>query len=550
MKRWARGRGLLPYAMGVIVCALCPAMADDSVKAQPLPSFAELQAAGAVIGEIRVEPENIFDLKDPKEDNILFRAANLIHIKTRPSVIKRSLLFHSGEPVSVRLIEETERLLLGNAPIYEVRIEPFAYHDGIVDIEVTTRDTWTLQPGLSYSRSGGVNSGGVSVSEQNLAGTGIAIGVGYTSTVDRSGSEFHIADTHVLGGWTTISYDYADYTDGFSEAFRFDRPFYALDTRWAAGASGSTFDRVDSLYTGGNVIGQYHHHQDSGEVYGGWSPGLIEGWTQRYSAGVSYQADTYQFDPTLSPPAQPPANQTLAGPFVSYEVVEDKYQRLQNRDRIQRPEYFNMGFQGQAKVERALPAFGSTQSSWLLSASATEGLRMFDRHDLLTSASYSGQYGTVYGDVQALGASARYYAPHSPVALFYVAVSGDVVKSPNPADQLLLGGDNGLRGYPLRYQAGARRALFTVEERVYTDWYPFRLFRVGGAVYYDVGRAWGGPIENPNPGWLSDVGFGLRILSDRAAFGNILHVDLAFPLHNTDPSIRSSQFLVTTHKTF
>src|SRR6185436_14407687 len=115
LKRWARGRGLLPYAMGVIVCALCPAMADDSVKAQPLPSFAELQAAGAVIGEIRVEPENIFDLKDPKEDNILFRAANLIHIKTRPSVIKRSLLFHSGEPVSVRLIEETERLLLGNA---------------------------------------------------------------------------------------------------------------------------------------------------------------------------------------------------------------------------------------------------------------------------------------------------------------------------------------------------------------------------------------------------------------------------------------------------
>jgi hemolysin activation/secretion protein len=69
-------------------------------------------------------------------------------------------------------------------------------------------------------------------------------------------------------------------------------------------------------------------------------------------------------------------------------------------------------------------------------------------------------------------------------------------------------------------------------------------------VFYDVGRAWGGPIENPNPGWLSDVGFGLRILSDRAAFGNILHVDLAFPLHNTDPSIRSSQFLVTTHKTF
>ena len=56
--------------------------------------------------------------------------------------------------------------------------------------------------------------------------------------------------------------------------------------------------------------------------------------------------------------------------------------------------------------------------------------------------------------------------------------------------------------------------------------------------------------SNPNPGWLSNVGFGLRILSARASFGNVLHLDLAFPLHNTDPGIKSAQFLVTTSKTF
>ena len=32
-----------------------------------------------------------------------------------------------------------------------------------------------------------------------------------------------------------------------------------------------------------------------------------------------------------------------------------------------------------------------------------------------------------------------------------------------------LGGDTGLRGYPLRYQNGNQRALFTVEERLYTN---------------------------------------------------------------------------------
>lgn len=525
-------------------------MAEDPSPPPPLPSLAQLEAAGAVIGQIRVQTENIFDLAAPKENNILFRTANLLHIKTRPSVIRRSLLFHSGEPVSVRLIEETERLLLANAPIYDVRIEPLAYHDGIADLVVKTRDTWTLQPGLSYSRSGGVNTGGVSFKEQNLLGTGIAIGAGYASTVDRNGAEFHFADNHAFDGWTTISYDTANYNDGTSDAFRLERPFYALDTRWAGGVSASRFDRVDSIYTGGKVIGQYRHQQEAGEVYGGWSKGWIRGWTQRYSAGVNYLMDNYRNDPTLSPSMQPPADQTLAGPFIRYELIQDRYQLVQNRDRIQRPEYFNMGFQSMIQLQRALPSFGSTQSSWLVTASANEGLRVLDRHDLLLSASYSGKYDTVYGDVQALSGSARYYMPHSPVALLYFAVSADEVRSPNPADQLLLGGDNGLRGYPLRYQSGAHRAVLTAEERVYTDWYPFRLFRIGGAVFYDLGRAWGGPIENPNPGWLSDVGIGLRILSARAAFGNVVHIDLAFPIHNTDPTIKSVQFLVTTGKTF
>jgi hemolysin activation/secretion protein len=89
-----------------------------------------------------------------------------------------------------------------------------------------------------------------------------------------------------------------------------------------------------------------------------------------------------------------------------------------------------------------------------------------------------------------------------------------------------------------------------VEERYYTDFYPFRLFRVGYAAYLDVGRAWASQIPNTSPGWLADVGFGLRILSARASFGNTLHLDLAFPVHSGDPTIRSRQLVVKTAKTF
>lgn len=61
--------------------------------AAPPPSFADLEAAGARIGEIRMLTRDIFDTDDPREDRLLYRWANALHVKTRPGVIERALLF-------------------------------------------------------------------------------------------------------------------------------------------------------------------------------------------------------------------------------------------------------------------------------------------------------------------------------------------------------------------------------------------------------------------------------------------------------------------------
>ena len=52
-----------------------------------------------------------------------------------------------------------------------------------------------------------------------------------------------------------------------------------------------------------------------------------------------------------------------------------------------------------------------------------------------------------------------------------------------------------------------------------------------------------------NTGWISDVGFGLRILSARSAFNNVLHADLAFPTHR-DANIKPVQFLIKISSSF
>ena len=146
------------WLVAVLVMALGAGLAMP-VAAQPLapapPSFAELEALQARIGEVRVRTADPFDTANPKEDWTLYRWANALHIQTRASVVEDALLFKSGDRVSVAVIEETERLLRGTRYLYDVQIRPVAYQDGVVDIEVLTRDSWSLIPGVSVSRSGG-----------------------------------------------------------------------------------------------------------------------------------------------------------------------------------------------------------------------------------------------------------------------------------------------------------------------------------------------------------------------------------------------------------
>ncbi|MCI0436373.1 MAG: BamA/TamA family outer membrane protein, partial [Gemmatimonadetes bacterium] len=125
-----------------------------------------------------------------------------------------------------------------------------------------------------------------------------------------------------------------------------------------------------------------------------------------------------------------------------------------------------------------------------------------------------------------------------------------VQRALDPEEQIQLGGDSGLRGYPLRYQTGTSRGLFTLEQRLYSEWFPFRLFYVGGAVFFDAGRTWGrGAVGSESRGWLKDVGIGLRLGNARGAFGSVLHFDIAFPLDRTS-DIDSVQFLVETKQSF
>src|SRR5262245_20133303 len=289
-----------------------------------LPTDAQLEADGAVIGEIRIVIGDIFDTSLKGERGWLYRTANKLHIETREETVRDQLLFKPGEPYRARLIEETERVLRENDYLYSAEIMPAAYHDGVVDLEVRTRDVWTLDPGFSYSRSGGENDFGAGIEEKNLFGTGQRVGIAWGSDVDREAVQVDFYDPHFGDGFTRFGVMYADASDGETKALRLERPFYSLDTRRAGG--GRLFDgrKSEPRYQLGDKIGEFEHTGEHHELYFGLSDGLTGHWVRRFSAGVAYDKDGFALLPGVEPGGPLPEDRELLYPWVGFELIEDR----------------------------------------------------------------------------------------------------------------------------------------------------------------------------------------------------------------------------------
>src|SRR5207302_11065775 len=124
-------------------------------------------------------------------------------------------------------------------------------------------------------------------------------------------------------------------------------------------------------------------------------------------------------------------DQTLTAPFFRYELVQDDYEKVKNRDLIERPEYFAMGTLASAQLGRALTGLGSTQNLWLYSASASDGFRLSSNRVLLGSASASGQGGLAPLDRTLASGSIRFYGHADDRTLRFASLSGDILNDPS-----------------------------------------------------------------------------------------------------------------------
>lgn len=530
--------------LAILVAAAPLAMAAEA------PDADALEAGRYVIRTISLDKADVFDLSDAAENNWLYRAANRFHVVTRDKTINKQLLFGPGDLYNKRLVEETERLLRQNKYLYDASIEAAPATDGTVDLTVHTKDVWSLAPELSVSRSGGETRSRIGLEETNLLGRGQLLRVLRDNDIDRSENVVEFADQRMGSNWWSLLARYSNNSDGDAHWLNLVRPFYALDARWAAGGSLLQDDRRDKLYQLGEESAEYRHERDYAWLFGGWSRGLQNGKARRWTAGVVYDDHRFSDVPTSALPSVVPDNRRLVYPFIGIEIVEDGYVKTQNRDQIERTEDFQMGLQGRASIGWADTSLGSDRDAAMFSADVSRGFGSLDDTALLLAARTSGRVESGDFANALISFSARYYRIQSEKRTFYAGISGTAGESLDLDNQVELGGKTGLRGYPLRYQVGESKMLATIEQRYYTDWYPFRLARVGAAIFADAGRVWGPNALGPDHrDWLVDVGFGLRFALTRVASGRVVHLDIAFPL-NGDESIDEVQFLLESRKSF
>lgn len=494
---------------------------------------------GALIGQVRIVRRPIFDTSDPAQDNFLYRALNALNTPTWDSALRAQLVFTEGDVYQPGMVAESERILRQSEYLTAAWIGVTRVCGNELEVTVLARDTWTLLPTIGATRSGGENTTNAGLSDPNFLGSGKSVAISYTEDADRTQTSLRFDDPNLLGSHWQAGFFYANRSDGHGRSAYLERPFYSELTDWRFGLSGEEDVREQSLYVGAQPVASYRRNAEFFSIDTGWRLAERNHRQLRLLGGYRYDAVGFERLPDQADLSLVLADRTLSYPWIGFDYRENRFREMTNLTRLQRVEDVRDGFVWRTELGYSGSGLGATEDRAVLNMNFRDALLATDTRYFSYGFSQSGTWRFDENDFENLVATLNLEYFHGGSVAWnswYTTMSFTAAHNLTADKQLFIGGDNGLRGYPSDYQQGNRRALWTLERRYFPDWHPFKLFRVGGVVFTDVGRAWfeDGRSNGPEEGVLADAGFGLRLASSRVEVQRMLHLDLAFPLAADD----------------
>lgn len=490
---------------------------------------------GQPVVSIVCERYNVFDTTDPETSKWPYRAANAVHIRSRERFIRSILLFKEGDPYSAADAAESARLLraLGIMNPVEIRAREI---EGGVEVTVETHDRWSLQIGADAGLSGNRGTFGVQIQEENVAGWGKELSVGFDSDVERDSWDFAYLDPSVLGSRWTGELEYQNRTDGFLKRIQGGRPFFSLDTRRAWGGSWRSEEFTEHLYSANESVVEGRRRSDALRGWYGIQLGDTGAVVRRLTLGWDAQQvdyDDWQWIATGDPyPSPQPLD--ISGVRIGYEQVADHYEVLYGLRAWSTQEDVGLGPNFSIGATFSGPALGGDISRVLF-----DGRFSIARHRsrwlLLGDAWLSGRFDR--SEPQDVLFGVQLAAVQIGARGFQFRLLADVSHELQLDRQLTLGADVGLRGWDPDYFDGTGRALVNAQWRTVVFRDVLHFFSVGVVVFADAGKTWKPRVGADTNGIRVDAGAGLLFDLSHLSLSNILRVEVAWPDDRSGPVV-------------
>jgi hypothetical protein len=481
--------------------------------------LAEEEGGNPVIQNITIVRENVFS-PDDNPLGITYPIVRRLHVTTREWIIRQELLFQKGDTLDEELIQETERNLRRLNYLERARVSYEVNPDGNADVTIHTKDSWSLNIGVTLSRQENRTDYGLLLEEFNLFGYGKRLNASWNRRERGDTGEVTYTENRIFGSRWTISGTVNRGPAGtFHNALNIVRPFYSLDTKW------STVLRFNSEKFLRNENSDTEFPVKSNTQSFTLSRAMGERFNKLFaSMGFSHEDEFSElFNETVN-------EVSTALMFRSFQF--DKAQRLDLFERIEDIELGN--FLG-VRVGRAGTPFAEGRKFWRYSAdqgarfSLAEGIYLFENLSY-TETKESGNWINRITDVELKG-----YLQKLPAQTIALRVKGSRRNNLDPNEELVtLEESSGLRGYTSSDSiTGERTLLFNLEDRIFSN-LKILTVAIGGVVFLDGGGGWEEDESIDLSSMEYSTGLGFRFGLTKSASSRVARIDFAFPLDGRD----------------
>ena len=336
------------------------------------------------------------------------------------------------------------------------------------------------------------------------------------------------SDPRIIGTHWHLLTSYFSQSIGDSWRLSLIRPLYSLKAKWSAEIKGANVHGILNRYERGKVMAEYHHALST------WNLSLTRstGTRRRYnriSAWYSYREDLFTLtagqDIGESPKDQKLSTLGLTVMHASSEFVRDRF-----IDKLGDVEDIELGSSYQLSLSHSDKIYGSDRDETGISICFHSTSRVNGGGYLRSEMKFKSGLREISFENSVFSGQVRYLMkgrsqPHS--LAFRLAWQMGV--DPYLNRQVLLGSNNGLRGYRSNRFEGKGMLLLNSEVRVL--FLRTRYLVLGGVLFADMGYIWRGEFGEIEPSKIRrGIGVGLRIELPRLNGSPVYRFDMGYPL--------------------